>query len=145
MKRREFLKGVAASAAGVASANATSVISDDLMNSEDAPITASHFGAVRALRRNGKFEGVLSESELDFFPVSLTQGLAARTYDATRIARPCVRKGYLEKGWQSDKSMRGKDEWIEISWDEAYKLVADELKRVLKECGASSIYGGSYG
>ena len=47
MKRREFLKGVAASAAGVASANATSVISDDLMNSEDAPITASHFGAVR--------------------------------------------------------------------------------------------------
>ena len=86
MKRREFLKGVAASAAGVASANATSVISDDLMNSEDAPITASHFGAVRALRRNGKFEGVLSESELDFFPVSLTQGLAARTYDATRSA-----------------------------------------------------------
>lgn len=51
MKRREFLKGIAASAAGVASANATSVISDDLMNSEDAPITASHFGAVRALRR----------------------------------------------------------------------------------------------
>ena len=50
MKRREFLKGVAASAAGMASANATSVISDDLMNSEDAPITASHFGAVRALR-----------------------------------------------------------------------------------------------
>ena len=50
MKRREFLKGVAASAAGAASANATSVISDDLMNSEDAPITASHFGAVRALR-----------------------------------------------------------------------------------------------
>ena len=34
MKRREFLKGVAASAAGAASANATSVISDDLMNSE---------------------------------------------------------------------------------------------------------------
>ncbi len=66
MKRREFLKGVAASAAGAASANATSVISDDLMNSEDAPITASHFGAVRALRRNGKFEGVLSASELDF-------------------------------------------------------------------------------
>ena len=145
MKRREFLKGVAASAAGAASANATSVISDDLMNSEDAPITASHFGAVRALRRNGKFEGVLSASELDFFPISLTQGLAARTYDATRIARPCVRKGYLEKGWQSDKSMRGKDEWIEISWDEAYKLVADELKRVLKDHGASSIYGGSYG
>ena len=41
--------------------------------------------------------------------------------------------------------MRGKDEWIEIGWDEAYKLVADELKRVLKDYGASSIYGGSYG
>lgn len=86
MKRREFLKGVAASAAGVASANATSIISDDLMNSEDAPITASHFGAVRALRRNGKFEGVLSESELDFFPISLTQGLR-RAHTTLRASR----------------------------------------------------------
>lgn len=86
MKRREFLKGIAASAAGAASANATSVISDDLMDSEDAPITASHFGAVRALRRNGKFEGVLSESELDFFRSALLRGLR-RAHTTLRASR----------------------------------------------------------
>lgn len=35
--------------------------------------------------------------------------------------------------------MRGKDEWVEISWEQAFKLVADELKRVNKEYGSSAI------
>lgn len=102
MKRREFLKGVAASAAGAASANATSVISDDLMNSEDAPITASHFGAVRALRRNGKFEGVLSASELDFFPGQSYSGnrsthIRCYTHRATLRTKRLSRKRLAER------------------------------------------------
>ena len=32
-----------------------------------------------------------------------------------------------------------------FSWDDAYKLVADELKRAYKEYGAQSVFGGSYG
>ena len=127
------------------SLNATSLISDNLMNDAPAKMSASHFGAIKGLVKNGKFEGVLDASEIDFYPVSLTQGVVTRTYDQTRIARPSVCKGYLEKGYQSDKSMRGKDEWVEISWEQAFKLVADELKRVNKEYGGSAIYGGSYG
>ncbi|QCD44227.1 molybdopterin-dependent oxidoreductase [Campylobacter mucosalis] len=145
MKRRDFLKGVGAGAVGVSSLNAGSFISDELMNDEAKKVSASHFGAFKAFSKNGKFEGIDHIDELDFFPVSLTQGVVARTYDETRIAKPAVRKGYLEKGYKSDKSKRGKDEWVEISWDEAYKLVADELKRVYKEYGGQSIYGGSYG
>lgn len=145
MKRREFLKGAAASAAFASSANATALISDNLMNDTSAKISASHFGAIRGLSKNGKFEGIADVNELDFYPVTLREGVLARTYDETRIAKPAVRKGYLEKGYKSDKSKRGKDEWVEVSWDEAYKIVADELKRVYKEHGASSIYGGSYG
>ena len=145
MKRREFLKGAAASAAFASSASATALISDNLMNDTSAKISASHFGAIRGLNKNGKFEGIADANELDFYPVTLIEGVLARTYDDTRIARPAVRKGYLEKGYKSDKSKRGKDEWVEVSWDEAYKIVADELKRVYKEYGGSSIYGGSYG
>lgn len=145
MQRRDFLKAAAATAAGASSLNATSLISDNLMSDTPAKMSASHFGAIKGLVKNGKFEGVLDASEIDFYPVSLTQGVVARTYDQTRIARPSVRKGYLEKGYQSDKSMRGKDEWVEISWEQAFKLVADELKRVNKEYGGSAIYGGSYG
>ena len=145
MQRRDFLKAAAATAAGASSLNATSLISDNLMSDTPAKMSASHFGAIKGLAKNGKFEGVLDASEIDFYPVSLTQGVVARTYDQTRIARPSVRKGYLEKGYQSDKSIRGKDEWVEISWEQAFKLVADELKRVYKEYGGSAIYGGSYG
>lgn len=145
MKRREFLKGAAASAAFASSASATALISDNLMNDTSTNISASHFGAIRGLNKNGKFEGIADVNELDFYPVTLREGVLARTYDETRIARPAVRKGYLEKGYKSDKSKRGKDEWVEVSWDEVYKIVADELKRVYKEHGASSIYGGSYG
>ena len=146
MKRREFLKSVAASGAACSmAANATSVISDNLMNDENAKMTASHFGPIRGLTKNDKFEGIADAAEIDFYPVSLIQGVLARTYDDSRIARPAVRKGYLENDYESDKSKRGKDEWVEISWEQAYKLVSDELKRVYKEYGGSAIYGGSYG
>lgn len=146
MKRREFLKGAAAvSAITATNSSAIDIVSNSLMTDSGGEMTASHFGAFKALAKNGRFEGKTDASEIDFFPVSLTEGVVARTYDQTRVARPSVRKGYLEKGWQSDKSMRGKDEWVEVSWDEAFKLVADELKRIYKEYGGSSIYGGSYG
>ncbi|MBE2986834.1 molybdopterin-dependent oxidoreductase [Campylobacter sp. RM12920] len=146
MQRREFLSGMAAATAvGTTSSSAIDIISNSLMNDESARMTASHFGPLRAFGKNGRFESAMDASELDFFPVSLTQGVVARTYDDTRIAKPSVRKGYLKDGYKSDKSMRGKDEWVEVSWDEAYKLVANELKRVYKEHGSSAIYGGSYG
>ena len=146
MKRREFLKDVAASSAiGASSASAIDMISNSLMNDEEAKMTASHFGPLKAHSKNGRFEGATDANELDFYPVTLTEGVVARTYDQTRIAKPCVRKGYLKDGYKSDKSMRGKDEWVEISWDEAYNLVANELKRVYKDHGAPSVFGGSYG
>lgn len=146
MKRRDFLKGmVKTGAVCTGSANAINVISNNIMNDENAKMTASHFGPLRALNKNGRFEGIMDATEIDFFPVSLIQGVAARTYDKTRISKPSVRKGYLKDGYKSDKSMRGKDEWVEVTWDEAYKLVANELKRVYGQYGHRAIYGGSYG
>ncbi|WP_228026652.1 hypothetical protein [Campylobacter californiensis] len=111
MQRREFLSGMAAATAvGTTSSSAIDIISNSLMNDESARMTASHFGPLRAFGKNGRFESAMDASELDFFPVSLTQGVVARTYDDTRIAKPSVRKGYLKDGYKSDKSMRGKDE-----------------------------------
>ena len=98
MKRREFLKSVAASGAACSmAANATSVISDNLMNDENAKMTASHFGPIRGLTKNDKFEGIADAAEIDFYPVSLIQGVLARTYDDSRIARPAVRKGQRDR------------------------------------------------
>ena len=59
-----------------------------------------------------------------------------------RITRPAIRKGFLS----GDKSsFRGRDEYIDVDWDQALTLVADELHRVRTTHGNSAIYGGSYG
>lgn len=97
MKRREFLKGAAASAAFASSASATALISDNLMNDTSANISASHFGAIRGLNKNGKFEGIADVNELDFYPVTLREGVLARTYDETRIADLLLEKDTLKK------------------------------------------------
>ena len=56
-----------------------------------------------------------------------------------------VRKSWLENGPGSKNELRGIDPFIEVSWDKANKLVAEEFKRVINNFGNSSIFGGSYG
>lgn len=41
--------------------------------------------------------------------------------------------------------MRGRDEWVRVSWDEALDLVHNQLKRVRDEHGSTGIFAGSYG
>ena len=55
------------------------------------------------------------------------------------------RKSWLEEGPGSKNNLRGIDPFIKVSWEKAEKLIANELNRVRKKFGNSSIYGGSYG
>lgn len=59
-----------------------------------------------------------------------------------RVLKPSVRRGYLSGDAGQN---RGRDEFVEMSWDEVIPLVADELRRVKNEYGNEAIYGGSYG
>ncbi len=68
--------------------------------------------------------------------------IPAMTYSPLRIQKPAVRRAWLT---QRDRTQRGRDDYVEVSWDEALKLVADELARVRAERGAQGIFGGSYG
>ncbi len=45
-----------------------------------------------------------------------------------RLKYPMRRKHWAPGG--GDKSLRGKDEWVRISWDEALDIVVSELKRI---------------
>ncbi|MEE6068345.1 molybdopterin guanine dinucleotide-containing S/N-oxide reductase, partial [Avibacterium paragallinarum] len=38
-----------------------------------------------------------------------------------------------------------RDEWVRVSWEQAFDLVAKEMKRVRDSYGATGIYAGSYG
>ncbi|GAB0118479.1 molybdopterin-dependent oxidoreductase [Acidisoma sp. 7E03] len=61
-----------------------------------------------------------------------------------RIARPAIRAGWLERGSGPD-SNRGREPFVEVSWEEAFDLLGAELLRVRERHGPGAVFGGSYG
>lgn len=47
----------------------------------------------------------------------------------SRVKYPYVRKSYLENPDNPKPELRGKDEFVRVSYDEAIKLIAKELKK----------------
>ncbi len=66
-------------------------------------------------------------------------------YSPLRISQPMVRRDYLKKREKSDRSIRGTDDYVPLSWDEATHLIAGETRRVRDQHGDASVFGGSYG
>ncbi|WP_019850301.1 molybdopterin-dependent oxidoreductase [Desulfitobacterium sp. PCE1] len=67
-----------------------------------------------------------------------------QAFGADRLKYPMKRK-HWEPLTGGDKSLRGKDEWVRISWDEALDYVAAELKHVKEKYGNSSILMPTWG
>src|ERR1700719_4677060 len=103
---------------------------------------SSHWGAFSALVRDGGVEIVPHPRDPD--PSPLLGNIPAAVSHRARIARPMVRRGWLEQGAAPDER-RGRDEFVAVSWSTALDLVAAELRRCYAEYGARAIFGGSYG
>ncbi len=73
------------------------------------------------------------------------QSLVGATHHRSRILRPAVRQGWLERGPEDHGGGRGAEPFVEVSWDEALDLAARALRRVAEHHGNQAIYGGSYG
>ncbi|MCW5851539.1 MAG: molybdopterin-dependent oxidoreductase [Anaerolineae bacterium] len=56
-----------------------------------------------------------------------------------RLKYPMKRAHWTPGG--GDKSLRGRDTWLRISWDEALNLVAGEIKRIKESYGNGAILG----
>lgn len=56
-----------------------------------------------------------------------------------------MRRSWLEARENSDRSLRGRDDFVEIGWDRALDLIAQENRRVRDRFGAEGIFTGSYG
>jgi biotin/methionine sulfoxide reductase len=80
----------------------------------------------------------------DADPSALLGNIPASISHPARIARPMVRRGWLERGSGPD-DRRGRDELVPVSWPRALDLVAAELRRVYAAYGPRAIFGGSYG
>lgn len=66
-----------------------------------------------------------------------------QVFGVDRLKYPMKRKNWEPGGGK--KELRGKDEWVRISWDEALDTVASELKRIKSEYGNESIFVPSGG
>ena len=61
-----------------------------------------------------------------------------RVYSENRIKYPMKRKNFDPNG-ERHPELRGKDEYVRITWDEALDLVASEIKRVQSTYGKAAI------
>ena len=110
----------------------------------ELPLTATHWGAYRAVVRDGRLTALRGFEE-DADPSPIGDGMVDTLDDPCRIPRPMVRKGWLEHGAGSDRGKRGAEPFVALSWEEASRLVAREIERVRREHGNRAIYAGSYG
>ena len=100
----------------------------------------THWGLYDFHVENGVLKDVTPVPD-DPDPSPIGRNLIEGNY-AHRVTQPSVRKGFLE----GDKSsVRGNDEFVSVKWDEAFDLVASELRRVKETYSNNSIYAGSYG
>ena len=103
---------------------------------------SSHWGAFSVLACGRNIEVVPHPEDPD--PSGLLANIPAALSHRARIARPMVRRGWLERGPAPD-DRRGRDEFVAVSWSQALDLVAAELRRCYSEYGPRAIFGGSYG
>ncbi|NCX71265.1 MAG: Asp-tRNA(Asn)/Glu-tRNA(Gln) amidotransferase GatCAB subunit C, partial [Rhodobacteraceae bacterium] len=107
-------------------------------------LTSSHWGVYEFVVKNGRLTA-LNPFSHDRDPSPIGPSIIDLLEDPTRITKPAVRESWLKGGPGTATHKRGSERFITLSWDEAEKLVADELKRVIKTKGNQAIYAGSYG
>ncbi len=108
--------------------------------------TASHWGLYQVARSQPQVIR-LEAYEKDSDPSPIGYYLNHPEVEALRVQKPAIRKGWLDKinGTDHHTSIRGQDEFVEVEWEQALDLVAQELKRVKQSYGNQAIFGGSYG
>lgn len=144
ISRRGFLKGAGVSAGALAITSLTPMPVNAATGRTDSLIlTAGRMGPLLCEVKENQL--VATKSGL---PQTVANSLQvtgpSQVHTKARVKYPMVRKGYLANPSQPE-GLRGKDEFVRVSWDEAYKLIHEQHMRIRQESGPSSIFAGSYG
>ncbi|WP_136443905.1 molybdopterin-dependent oxidoreductase [Pacificoceanicola onchidii] len=103
--------------------------------------TASHWGAgIAEIDGNNRLVAV-HPHPADPNPSQINGNIASSLNGRARVLRPAVRRGWLD----GSGGTRGRDTFVELDWDDALDLVANELTRVRQTYGNEAIFAGSYG
>ncbi len=103
-------------------------------------LTSSHWGIGLVETRDGRIVSV-DPHPSDPDPSPLNQNIAGSLNGPARVLRPAIRASWL-KGTAGE---RGRDPFVEVTWDRALELIARELTRVRTHHGNEAIFAGSYG
>jgi len=107
-------------------------------------LTSNHWG-VGLVETDGERITAVGNHPRDPAPNRLNENIPDSLHGPGRIRRPAVRASWLEHGAAAKRGERGRDPFVEVSWDEVLDLLADEITRIRTEHGNQSIYAGSYG
>jgi biotin/methionine sulfoxide reductase len=114
-----------------------------LTASTRSSLTSTHWGLYKVSTQAGaltEIEPFAHDPDPSPIGRSILDGVTA----SARVRRPAVRAGYLrDRGKSRDE--RGKEPFVEVHWDTALDLVAEEIARIRQEDGNKAIFGGSYG
>jgi len=102
----------------------------------------THWGAFEA-ESDGRTLTSVRPWRADPDPNRLIDNVASAQHHPTRVDRPYVRRGWLDRG--PGGTGRGSEEFVPVSWPTALDAVAAELRRVYADHGPEAVYGGSYG
>ena len=167
--RRDFLKGSAVATAAVAGLSLMGSRSSSIAKAEEEVSTA-HDPVVdleaqgewktaacwnncggRCLNKALVVDGVVVRQKTDDThedtPDYLQQRACPRgrvrrmeVYAPDRLKTPMKRKHWQPGGQEINGELRGLDEWEPISWDEAFQIVASEVKRISETYGPRSMF-----
>ena len=114
------------------------------MSDQNPRYTCFHWGSYQSEIRDGKLVALHPLSD-DPDPSPIANGYIDTLDNEQRIRQPMVRQSWLQGGAGTAGELRGRDQFVPVSWDEAERLVAAELRRVIGAHGNESIFAGSYG
>jgi biotin/methionine sulfoxide reductase len=106
-------------------------------------VVCTHWGNYRVSATAGKVNTVTPVST-DSNPSPIGESLLDVHDPNCRIAGPLVRESYL-RGDADHRERRGREGFVEISWDSALDLAANAIDTVIADHGNQAIFGGSYG
>jgi biotin/methionine sulfoxide reductase len=104
-------------------------------------ITSSHWGAFEVDVEDNRIVATRPFGP-DPAPTGIPDILPAAVHHRTRVSRPAIRRGWLKR---RERTGRGSDAFVDLPWDEALDIAADEIDRVRRTHGNAAIFGGSYG
>ncbi|MEM9640992.1 MAG: molybdopterin-dependent oxidoreductase [Pseudomonadota bacterium] len=108
----------------------------------ETKLTANHWGVGLASVKDGRILSVGAHADdPDSSPIN--ENIAGSLHGRARILRPAIRKSWLDG--RPGAVARGRDSFVEVSWERALDLLAEALRHVRETHGNQGIFAGSYG